>query len=475
MISRRQFVRTSAAASVAMMGLPGCMTQVAPTAPDVPSKQKLNILFILTDQWRASAFGYAGDPNVRTPHCDRLEAQSVHFRNCVSVHPICTPARASLLTGQFPTTNGVFHNDVPLNTNAVCMGDAFKAAGYDTGWIGKWHVDGHGRKAYIPPERRRGFDYWKTAECDHNYNHSHYYAGTDPTIRYWDGYDAYAQTADVKQYLRDRGGKGPFMFVVSYGPPHFPHETAPPEYKKLYDPAKVHLPPNVPIEMQDKARHEIVGYYGHCSAIDQCIGELMATLDETGLAKNTVVVLTSDHGEMMGSHGVAPLMKKFPYDESVRVPMLLRIPGQRHRVVATPMNTPDILPTMLGLCGLSIPSTAEGDDLSAVACNTAPEHDRAALLMSVSHGKMNCPEYRGIRTSRYTYVRKLDGPWLLFDDQTDPYQMKNLVEDAKSATLRKELDTRLNAELSKVDDPFHPRQYYLDKWNYPADTTVKEG
>lgn len=471
MMSRRRFCQTGAAASLALLGWPGAAAWAR------QARRRPNVLFLLTDQWRASAMGYEGDPNVKTPNLDRLQRQCVHFRNAVSVHPICTPARASLLTGQFPTTNGVFHNDVALSTPDRCMGDLFKAAGYDTGWVGKWHVDGHGRQAYIPPERRRGFDYWKTAECDHNYNHSHYYTGTDQTKRHWDGYDVYAQTQDVKQYLHGRRDTDrPFFLVLSYGPPHFPHETAPPEYTRLYAADQIRLPPNVPESMQEVARKEAVGYYGHCSAIDQCVGELLATLDETGVAEETIVVFTSDHGEMLGSHGIKPWMKKFPYDESARVPFLLRLPGAAAgRVIKTPLNTPDILPTLLELCGIERPTSIEGQSLAPLALNAAADTDRAALIMSVSHGKMNCPEYRGIRTSRYTYVRNLQGPWLLYDNDADPYQMKNLVHVAEAADLRARLDAQLAAELRGINDELRPRQYYLDKWHYPADTTVKDG
>ena len=120
-----------------------------------------NILLVIGDQWRAQAFGFAGDPNVKTPHFDRFERECVNFTQAVAGMPVCSPTRASLLTGQRPQTHGVFINDVPLATNAVTIAKELKAAGYDTGCIGKWHVDGHGRLNFIPRERRQGFDYWK--------------------------------------------------------------------------------------------------------------------------------------------------------------------------------------------------------------------------------------------------------------------------------------------------------------------------
>src|ERR1035437_7722611 len=147
-----------------------------------------NIVFVLADQWRAEAFGYAGNPDIKTPNLDRLQREGVQFVNAVSAMPVCSPMRASLLTGQRPLTHGVFVNDVPLNPEAVTIGKVLRTAGYDTGYVGKWHVDGHGRLEFIPRDRRQGFDYWKVLECTHDYNHSAYYA-EDPEKRYWEGYD----------------------------------------------------------------------------------------------------------------------------------------------------------------------------------------------------------------------------------------------------------------------------------------------
>ncbi|MFA6271377.1 MAG: sulfatase, partial [Candidatus Paceibacterota bacterium] len=358
---RRGFLK-AAAAVIGTLTLSGAMgAQVAGSAADKP-----NILFILTDQWRGAATGYAGDPNVKTPHLDRLAAESLNFRNAVSVNPVCTPYRAALMTGRFPTSTGMFLNDVHLPSEELCMAEILKGAGYATGYIGKWHIDGHGRDAFIPPERRQGWDYWKAAECPHDYNHSGYYSGNDPQKKFWEGYDAFAETKEARNYLKERvSGGQPFALLVSYGSPHFPHDTAPEEYKKLYPPETIRLPPNVPESMQAAARKEASGYYAHCTAIDRCIGDLLATLDETGLAKNTIVVFTSDHGETLGAHGNRPTQKQVPWDEAARVPFLLRFPagqGGRGLEVKTPLTTPDILATLLGLAGVPVPGSVEGDD-----------------------------------------------------------------------------------------------------------------
>ena len=431
-----------------------------------------NIVCLLADQWRASATGYAGDPNVKTPHLDRLAKEGLNFRNAVSVCPVCTPYRAALMTGRYPTSTGMFLNDAHLPDRELCIAEALKAAGYATAYIGKWHLDGHGRSSYIPPERRQGWDYWKAAECDHTYNHSHYYAGSSDEKRFWEGYDAFAQTKDAQQYIRDHArGSQPFILFVCYGVPHFPHATAPEEYKALYPPEKIKLPPNVPEEMQAKARQEAQGYYAHCTALDKCVGDVLATLTETGLKENTIMVFTSDHGEMLGSHGCPPHMKQVAWNESAHVPFLLRYPavhGEQGRVVNMPLTTPDIFPTLLGLAGAEVPKTVEGDDLSGLIRSGRETSDRAVLYMGVAPfiAREFAKEYRAIRTSRYTYVRGLDGPWLLFDDEKDPYQMDNLVAKPECATVCKELDGRLQARLKKIGDDFRSGPDYIREWGY---------
>ncbi|HPC28914.1 MAG TPA: sulfatase-like hydrolase/transferase, partial [bacterium] len=131
-----------------------------------------NVVFVFADQMRAQATGFAGDPNAITPNLDALSLKSIVFTNSVAGCPVCSPYRASLITGQYPHTHGVFLNDVYLQHKAVSIADAFNDAEYQTAWIGKWHIDGHGRTRFTPPERRQGFKFWRAVECTHDYNHS---------------------------------------------------------------------------------------------------------------------------------------------------------------------------------------------------------------------------------------------------------------------------------------------------------------
>lgn len=473
MFSRRDMIKAAAcglAAGLLPSALKGAGPATTPTTKaSVPQGRRPNIVFVLADQWRASATGYGGDPNVKTPNLDRLAAESVNFRTAVSVCPVCTPHRSSLLTGRYPTTTGMFLNDLCLPEEEVSLAKVLRQAGYETAWIGKWHLDGHGRTAHTPLERRQGFEYWKAAECEHNYLRSHYYTHASTKKRYWEGYDAFAQTLDARQYIRDHAGrKRPFAMFLSLGPPHNPHASAPKEYQNMYQPESIRLAENVPDGRALEARAELQGYYAHCSALDQSIGDLLAEVDRAGLGENTIFVFTSDHGAMMGAQNMRPIAKQVPWDESARVPFLLRYPrahGQMGRSIGEPINTPDIMPTLLGLAKVAVPGTVEGEDLSAWVRGEPRPKDRAALYMSVSSFEPDLKrEYRAIRTARHTYVRGIDGPWLMYDDETDPLQMNNLVGMATHAELQEQLEGKLKAELAKIGDDFRPKGYYLEKF-----------
>ena len=440
----------------------------------MPPKQP-NVVVVFADQMRARATGYAGDPNVKTPVMDGLASESVNFSNAVGGCPVCSPYRASLITGQYPLTHGIFLNDLYLEQNGSSIAHCFKDAGYDTAYVGKWHLDGHGRSSYIPRERRQGFDYWKVLECTHSYNDSKYYDGDDPQVKTWDGYDAHAQTRDAIRYLETRESDKPVLLFLSWGPPHSPYLSAAPEFRSLYDPERLVMPPNVPEDAMDRARETLAGYYAHITAIDTSLGWLLKALDRLGMAEDTILLFTSDHGDMVGSRGAWD--KQRPYDESVRVPFLLRWPaglGHEGRVLQSPIDAPDIMPTLLSLCGIPIPDTVDGLDFADYTRGRDDPGDGAALLQCPSPFG-NWPrqrggrEYRGVRTSRYTYVRDLNGPWLLYDNETDPFQLDNLVDRERHAELQRRLDGRLDRKLAERDDRFLPGAEYLKQREYEVD------
>ena len=452
------------------------LTLATMASPVNAAERKPNILVVLADQWRAQAFGFAGDPNVKTPNFDRLASESVRFINAVAGLPVCSPTRASLLTGQRPLTHGVFLNDVPLNPNATTIAKVLKAEGYDTGYIGKWHLNGDGRSKFIPHDRRQGFDYWKALECTHDYSNSFYYADAPDKLK-WPGYDAIEQTRDASEYVRNHAKpEQPFLLFLAWGPPHDPYYSAPAKYRSLYDPAKLRLRPNVPATLEGEARKILAGYYAHCAALDDCMGELLQTLRDTGLAEHTILVFSADHGDMLGSQGM--FKKQKPFDESIRVPMLVRWPkglGAQPRSLDAPINSEDVMPTLLGLCGVPIPKSVEGLDYSGYLRGGKNPGDGATVILCAApfgewERRAGGKEYRGLRTTRYSYVRDLSGPWLLFDNQIDPYQTNNLVSVPAHATWQSEMNAVLKRKLEERGDEFRPGAEYIARWAYQVNT-----
>ncbi|MBN1558023.1 MAG: sulfatase [Lentisphaerae bacterium] len=419
-----------------------------------------NLVFVFADQWRFQATGYAGDRNVVTPNIDRFAGQSLNFANAVSGCPVCSPYRASLMTGVYPNRHRMMVNDQCLYRlyEGPFLAECLRHAGYRTAYIGKWHLDGNGRNAFVPPERRLGFDWWKGFECSHDYQESYYYCDDDPRPHRWAGYDADAQTDEACRYLREETENAPFALFLSWGPPHNPFGSAPAQFEAMYNPQRMHLPPNVPEAFADQAREELAGYYAHCSALDAAFGRLLGTLSATGRDRDTIVVFTSDHGDMLGSQG--HFRKQRPWAESIRVPCLVRHPGGAGPGTDnTPLDAPDLMPTLLALCGASIPEACQGRDFSQTILNGTPSGIEDALLaLYVPFHEWRYDnggrEYRGLHTTRYTYVRTLAGPWLLYDNVADPRQRHNLVDEPAHVKRVAELEARLTARLQEVGDDF---------------------
>lgn len=439
-----------------------------------PPRRRPNVVFVFPDQWRAQAFGYAGDPNAHTPSIDALARESCNFQNAVSGFPVCSPYRASLMTGQYAVRHGLLVNDVELRPNGPTLGATFRRSGYSTAYIGKWHIHGSpdgnfGRRlAYVPPEARFGFERFDACECTHDYNHSLYYSGDDPTQRFWPGYDAIAQTQAACDFIRDSAAKSdPYFLMLSLGPPHDPYHTAPEKYQALYRDRQIKLRPNVPATHAEEAVKTLKGYYAHMAALDGCIAQLRQAIAQSPNADDTLFVFTSDHGDMLQSQGLHH--KQQPWDESCRVPFLVHYPRLRGRSPGrsqTPIDAPDILPTLCALAGLDIPESVQGRNYAPLIAGREKDDPQAAALLNLPVSfsvvrRQGFAEYRGLRTPRHTYVRSIHGPWLLYDNQVDPYQMRNLVDSQPA--LRSQLDRLLDARLKQAGDDFLPGARYVER------------
>lgn len=416
-------------------------------------QRRPNVLLIIPDQLRAQALGCMGNEDVRTPNLDRLASQGVLFRQTFANTPVCCPARAILLTGKYAHKNGMVCNDLRLRESETTLAELLKDAGYQTGLIGKWHLDGGKRDpGFVPPgPRRQGFDFWAACECRHDHFHPIYYRDTPNPIRPGK-FEAEALTDVAVDFIRANRAR-PFFLVLSMGPPHDPY-GAPERYMRLYDPEKLTMRPNWKEGVRQAGRKEIAAYYAAITAIDDQVGRLMRLLEDLALDRDTIVVFTSDHGDMLGSQGQR--LKRKPWEESLRVPGIIRYPARvkAGRRTDALLSHVDLAPTLLSLCGANIPKNTQGRDLADVVRGEKEKGpDSVFVQIFVPFAGDGTPHpWRGVRTTRYLYARTEGKPWLLYDLERDPFELKNLAADAASALLLRELDERLSRWMRDTGD-----------------------
>jgi len=429
----------------------GFGNQAAEAAPAEPRRP--SILLILPDQWRGQDLGCMGNTEVRTPNLDRLASEGILFRNTFANTPVCCPARANLLTGKYAHQNGMVANDLRLRESEVTLAEILADQGYRTGFIGKWHLDGGNRMpGFVPPgPRRQGFQYWAANECDHRHFRPTYFRDDDRPITE-SRFEPEVWTDRAIEFLKGTG-ESPFFLVVSMGPPHDPY-GAPDRFLKLYDPAKLTPRPNWTQGVPGAGRKELAAYYAAMTAVDEQVGRLLRTLDDSGRTSDTIVLFTSDHGDMLGSHGQR--LKRKPWEESIRVPGLLRYPAQVKpgRVTEAFLTHVDLAPTLLSLCGLPVPAEMQGSNLADVALGrTDRGPDSAFFQIFVPFAGDGTPNpWRGVRTDRFLYARTEGSPWVLYDLKEDPFELKNLAHDPAHARLREGLEARLADWMKRTGD-----------------------
>ncbi|PTX92512.1 sulfatase-like hydrolase/transferase [Opitutus sp. ER46] len=392
-----------------------------------------NILWVVTTQWRAQACGYAGDLNARTPTLDALARAGADFRHAVTPHPFGPFARAALLTGRRSPENGVVDYYDPLPAGAETIAHRLAARGYATAYFGKWHLAERDREAplvgeaharmVVPSERRGGFGWWEGFEGGFLLNDPWLHGSGLPEPRRVPGYQSDVVGARAAAWIAraDEAAERPWFCVVSVEPPHPPY-GAPAGAVAPRDPAQIVLAPNVPRdgEVERRARRELAGYYAHIEATDAAIGRLLESVDR----RTTVVVVTSVHGDMHGAHGL--FRKGWPYEESVRVPLLVSVPPAL--AGAGWRGASDALVSLLDL-----PRWAE-----SWADGVVPENHAAAQeisMPSIVALPHQCDRaWRAVRTGsrkRVWMTTAAEGqgsagrPWLDFDLERDPLELHN--------------------------------------------------
>ncbi len=458
---------------------------------------KPNLIFILADQLRYQSCGFAGDARAKTPSLDALAKQGVIFRNAVSGHPVCAAYRASLFTGKYTTSTGMVINELRMNTNHVFLAQVLNRHSYDTGYIGKWHLWANQlgnhydpKNSFTPPgPYRLGFDgFWAAYNFHHEYFKGYYHTDSPEKIPV-KGYEPDVQTdlaiGQIKGYAT--AGK-PFALFLSIGTPHDPWtpENVPAKYLAMFaDEGKTPrftLPPNYRPENdpysdawgrfkgpgERKRIPEMMRvYYAMAANLDWNVGRLLQAIDQAGLRDNTIVVFTVDHGEMMGAQGRRA--KNIFYEEAVRVPFLVRWPGRIPAGTTTDacLNTPDIMPTLLGMAGLPIPAKVEGTDLSHSAFGQPGPEPEAAFMQNTGACAVweDDYEWRALRSKQFTYaIYRKDKKELLFDNLKDPYQLHNLADSAEREPALNRFRALLKTRMAELDDTFEASTWYRDHW-----------
>jgi len=411
-----------------------------------------NILWVLTTQWRAQATGYAGDANARTAWLDGLASEAVNYTQAVTPHPLGPQARAALLTGKLSPESGVSGYWDALPVHARTVAHALKDRGYATAWFGKWHLAERNRtaplvgethaKQIVPPECRGGFELWEGFESGFLLNDPWLHGTRLPQPKHFKGYQADILAQRAAEWLARAGpiaqGK-PYFCVVSLEAPHPPYHAVAPHVAEV-KPGDLKLRANVPTggDVEKQAREELAGYYAHIEATDRAIGKLLTEVD---LAE-TIVVFTSVHGDMHGSHGL--FRKAWPYEESVRVPLLVRRPPayalkelRRGKLTGLLDQSPV---SLVDLPHMAV-AWAEGKEWHC-------KRDSALISMpSATEIALQCPvAWRGFRSAKHKLVLNADPstgstcspqagsgqaglPWLYFDLESDPLEMRNLVNE----------------------------------------------
>jgi len=414
--------------------------------------RKPNVLYVFADQLRYSALGCIGNRQVRTPNIDKLAAQGLVFTNAISGFPLCSPYRAMLMTGRYGQSTGLVTNDVLLPPTSDSFANVLKRAGYQTGLIGKWHLDEH-RRPFVAKDHRQGFDYWVTENCNHNYFDTPTCFGDETEPRRLKGYQPDAQTDLAIDYIGEHKAE-PFFLCLSWSTPHNPY-VAPKQWMSMYSPDGIKQRPNV----EGDFRADIAHYYAMVSNLDYCIGRLMRALSEAEIEEDTIFVFTSDHGDVLGVHGQGSARKQRPWEESIHIPFILRYPRQApsDRKTDVLLNTVDVMPTVLGLAGVPIPSCVEGADLSGPALGRGGKEPESVFLQDIlpcGEAKSVFGPWRGVRTKRYTYARFRDKGWVLYDNSKDPYQLNNLIGKPEASKLQAEMENKLQAWLKRTKDDF---------------------
>lgn len=430
-----------------------------------------NLLFVFSDQQTYDMLGCYGNGQIISPRIDEFAGEGILFRHCFSNSPTCTPYRGLLMTGKHPLHTGTFTNDRPLIPgHGKKFAEVLRDAGYSTAYVGKWHLQGGDRDRPIPAgPMRYGFeDLFYSNNCHVDFRPGKcFYWNEEGEKVFFDEWEVYGQTRQALAYLDEqKESDRPFALFVSWHPPHdwgkFEGEDGLMHYRygtmaefmDQYNRDEIRVRPGMK-DSPDLRRM----YHGHMAMVTGCdiaFGWLLDKLEEIGKAENTLVVYTSDHGDMLEFAG-ATVPKQYPHDYSLRVPMIMRWPGHLSGGKETGLlfSAMDIMPTVLGLMGHEVPGDVHGKNLSGpVLSGDEDAVEYVPIWSFYDHS------FKGVITRDWTFSdtktdEKSPLHCVLFDRNADPYQLDNKYDDPAYETLRDSLWLKCEEWMEVVNDEFY--------------------
>lgn len=452
-ISRRRFLQgAGAAAAFPLFSLPA-------GAGDRPP----NFVFILTDDQRYDTLSCAGHPFLHTPRLDRLARDGAFFENAFVTTALCSPSRASFLTGQYAHRHGVRDNNTPFPAEARTFPRILQEHGYRTAFIGKWHM---GTQEGPQP----GFDHWVSFPGQGVYRNP--VLNINGETKRVPGYITDILTDLAVQWLRERSA-GPFCLCLSHKAVHSDFIPAH-RHSGLFTDAVIEPPASIHDTLEGKPEWlrqvkragpgaeyremaELVRNYCRClAAVDESVGRVMRTLQDGGVLDNTLVVFAGDNGFFFGEHGLSD--KRAMYEEAIRIPLLMHFPalirpGTRIREMA--LNI-DLCPTLLDLAGLAIPGDVQGRSLRPLlAGRKIPWRDEFLYEYDWEPDARRRPAIRGVRTERWKYIEYPGSANIseLYDLRSDPLELHNIVYFQPGTRIEAEMKERLGHLTQGIPAP----------------------
>ncbi|MFC4700659.1 sulfatase [Glaciecola siphonariae] len=516
--SARRFASSGALGLCLLIG--GCAhLQAAASEQDKAHTTQQNVIFILTDDQRYDQLGFM-NPEIQTPNIDKLASEGVHFKNAFVTTSLCSPSRASILTGQYMHNHGVVDNNSSAKASSRFFPEYLQQAGYQTAFVGKWHMGGTGGNSHYTDDPQPGFDYWLSFPGQGNY-----FPVKDATGK-TNSFNINGKRVEQKAYITDEltdyslnwlneqqkasgANKKPFFLYLSHKAVHADFAPAP-RHENIYANVDIALPDsmaNTPenyvgkpmwVKNQRNSWHGVDfpyhstlnvaeykrQYYRAIAAVDDSIGRIMQYLEDNQLKHNTSVFLMGDNGFLFGEHGL--IDKRNAYEESIRVPLLLWSPSMvkpSQSIEKTALGI-DIAPTILDIAGAKSPSQFEGDSLlplinsrfeSISGKRAAQWRDSFLYEYYWEFNYPHTPTTFALRTDKYKLIQ-YHGVWdteELYDIQNDPKEMNNLIEEP--ALLRTKVEMREKLFELLADNDGNHTVPYTEKYNSGAVLRNKVG